>query len=139
MAHPQDPSADDLCIVGRLTKELRANNAHPIETAANSSSGDRRCRLRWRAGVLEIQQELAEIEAGAGEITEVDCPLQLPGEEEGETNYCGVYSVPSDYDNPQGDTLNLTYMVLRATGDDPVPDPIVFLAGGPGQSGIVAA
>ena len=47
--------------------------------------------------------------------------------------------MPADYDNPQGGTLNMTYMVLKASGDDPLPDPIVFLAGGPGQSAIVSA
>lgn len=90
-------------------------------------------------GVLELQQELAEIEAEIGAISEIDCPLKITGEQEGETYACGIYTVPLDYDNPQGDSINLTYMVLRATGADPLPDPIVFLAGGPGQSGVVSA
>ena len=90
-------------------------------------------------GVLEIQKELTEIEAEVGQTTEVDCPLKVSVDEEGETYACGVYTVPLDYDNPQGDSLNLTYTVLRATGADPLPDPIVYLAGGPGQSSLLAA
>lgn len=92
-----------------------------------------------RGGVIKIQNEIAEIKAEVGVVTEIDCPLKIPGEVEGETYSCGIYTVPVDYDKPEGDTLNLTYMVLRATDANPLPDPIVFLAGGPGQSGIVSA
>jgi pimeloyl-ACP methyl ester carboxylesterase len=92
-----------------------------------------------KQGVLEIQQDLAEIEAEIGEIAEIDCPLRIPSGEEGETYACGISTVPMDYDNLQGGALNEAHMVLRATAADPVPDPIVFLAGGPGQSSIVSA
>lgn len=56
------------------------------------------------------------------------------GEVEGETFYCGVFTVPQNWDAPDGRNLELSFVVARATGDDPSPDPLVFLAGGPGQS-----
>lgn len=89
--------------------------------------------------VANIERDIVAIEAEVGAITEIECPLQVPGETEGESYSCGVYTVPVDYADPAGETLNLTYVVLHATGDNPLPDPIVYLAGGPGQSGIVAA
>lgn len=92
-----------------------------------------------KADVIDIQSEIAAIEAEVGEITEIECPLKLPGEEEGKTYYCGAYTVPVDYNAPQADTLNLAFMVLRATDANPMPDPIVYLAGGPDQSGVVSA
>lgn len=89
--------------------------------------------------VASLESEIAAIEADVGAITEIDCPLKIPGETEGETYSCGVFTVPVDYANPEGNRLNLAYVVLHASGDDPLADPIVYLAGGPGQSGIVAA
>lgn len=86
-----------------------------------------------------IIEDIATIEAEVGTITRVDCPLKITGEEEGQTYYCGVYTAPLDYSNPSGKTLNLTFVVLRAEIANPLPDPIVFLAGGPGQSGVVSA
>ena len=90
-------------------------------------------------GVLSIESEIAAIEAEAGAVTEIDCPLAVAGEIEGETYSCGIYTVPVSYDDPDGRTLNLTYLLLKATGSNPLPDPIVFLAGGPGQSSVVTA
>ncbi|MDX1417136.1 MAG: alpha/beta hydrolase [Candidatus Promineifilaceae bacterium] len=89
--------------------------------------------------IIIVEEEIAAIDAEIGQITPLDCPLSLSVEVEGETIDCGVYTVPVNYDDPQGDTINLTYTILRASGDNPVPDPIVYLAGGPGQSGVVSA
>ncbi len=97
------------------------------------------CRGGKSEGIVDTESEIQAIEAKAGDVTEIECPLVLSGEVEGETYACGVYTVPVDYANPNGDTLNLTYLILYAENDNPQPDPIVYLAGGPGQSGIVAA
>ncbi|MEQ8765108.1 MAG: alpha/beta hydrolase [Planctomycetota bacterium] len=45
----------------------------------------------------------------------------------------GVHRVPEDRATGRGRTLGLDIVVLPALGDDPAPDPIFFLAGGPGQ------
>lgn len=50
----------------------------------------------------------------------------------------GALSVPSNWQRPDGARLQLAYVRFPATGADPGP-PIVYLAGGPGGSGIDAA
>lgn len=47
--------------------------------------------------------------------------------------YCGTYEVFENRDTRQGRTLQLKMVVLPALGNDPRPDPLFFLAGGPGQ------
>ncbi len=60
-------------------------------------------------------------------------------EKEGETYYCGVFTVPQDWEEPDGARIDLRFVVARATRESPEPDPLVFLAGGPGQSAIASA
>lgn len=53
---------------------------------------------------------------------------------EGPTDaYCGTLKVFEDRDSRQGRTLDLKIVVLPALGSDAKPDPLFFLAGGPGQ------
>ncbi len=68
-------------------------------------------------------------------------PGTAPGlnEVEGESFYCGVFTVPQNWGNPDGRNLDLGFLVARATGETPRPDPLIFLAGGPGASAIFAA
>ena len=54
--------------------------------------------------------------------------------EEGPTDaYCGGYDVFEDRDNRSGKTIRLNIVLLPSIGADVQPDPLVFLAGGPGQ------
>lgn len=90
--------------------------------------------------IVSIADEIASIEAEVGTITKIDCPLKLSGSEvEGGTYDCGVYTAPLDYGDPAGKRLNLAFTVLHAKNPNPLPDPVVYLAGGPGQSGMVSA
>ncbi len=54
---------------------------------------------------------------------------------------CGTLRVPEDRTNPAGRTLDLGIVVVRAQGPDHEPDPLFYIAGGPGdaatQDGIV--
>jgi pimeloyl-ACP methyl ester carboxylesterase len=53
---------------------------------------------------------------------------------EGPTDaYCGTFKVFEDRESRQGRMLDLKIVVLPALGNDPRPDPLFFLAGGPGQ------
>ncbi len=45
---------------------------------------------------------------------------------------CGYLTVPEDRSDPDGNRVRLHYAIYHATGDDPRPDPIVYLDGGPG-------
>lgn len=47
--------------------------------------------------------------------------------------YCGTLRVFEDRRSQQGRTLDLSIVVLPALGNQPKPDPLFFLAGGPGQ------
>ena len=54
---------------------------------------------------------------------------------------CGTLRVPEDRSNPSGRTLDLGIVVVRAQGSNHEPDPLFYIAGGPGdaatQDGIV--
>ena len=47
---------------------------------------------------------------------------------------CGTLTVPENPDEPQGRQLELAFAVQEARASEAQPDPVVFLAGGPGQS-----
>lgn len=47
--------------------------------------------------------------------------------------YCGTYTVFEDRQSKQGRTIDLRIVLLPALSSDAQPDPLVFLAGGPGQ------
>jgi pimeloyl-ACP methyl ester carboxylesterase len=55
-------------------------------------------------------------------------------EVEGETYSCGVVVVPENYDAPEGRIIELFYVKLHSSSESPAPDPLVYLAGGPGGS-----
>jgi pimeloyl-ACP methyl ester carboxylesterase len=47
--------------------------------------------------------------------------------------YCGSYTVFENRDSKQGRRINLRIVLLPALSRDAKPDPVFFLAGGPGQ------
>lgn len=53
-----------------------------------------------------------------------------------ETVECGYISVPADWANPEGDTMELAVYRVPANTPDAMPDPVVYLEGGPGGSGV---
>jgi len=52
---------------------------------------------------------------------------------------CGTLSVPENPDLADGRTLDLAFAVVPARASSPQPDPVFFLAGGPGQSALDVA
>lgn len=80
--------------------------------------------------------------APAGEIaaienTEVDCPFVLPeGEVAGQTIVCGELTVPENWAEPDGRTIDITYTILKSPNLSPFPDAVVYLEGGPGSSAL---
>lgn len=65
-------------------------------------------------------------------------PTNSPGVNavEGEDYYCGVFTVPQNWDEPDGRNLDLAFVVINATEKQPASDALVFLSGGPGQTAI---
>ena len=60
--------------------------------------------------------------------------LQPCASDDGPTDaYCGSFRVFENRDTKQGRTIDLKIVVLPALSNDPKPDPLFFLAGGPGQ------
>ena len=65
-------------------------------------------------------------------------PTQSPGINavEGKDYYCGVFTVPQNWDEPDGPYLDLAFVTVKATGEEPASNALIFLAGGPGQSSL---
>lgn len=67
-----------------------------------------------------------------------DCPFPLPGgETEGETIVCGYLIVPEIRGQADSEVVALATAILHSTGMNPAPDPLVYLAGGPGGSALL--
>ena len=82
--------------------------------------------------------QLSEREPG---IHTLPCfPTFSPGANkvEGEDYTCGAFTVPQNWDEPEGRTLDLAFAVVKATGENPEPDPLIYLAGGPGSSAVLS-
>ena len=82
--------------------------------------------------------QLSTLEPGVT-ITPCEAGAPLGSDEiEGETYYCGIFTAPMDWENPSAGNLDLNFVVVKASGDNPAPDPLLFVAGGPGQSAIIS-
>jgi pimeloyl-ACP methyl ester carboxylesterase len=64
----------------------------------------------------------------------------LPGIDSASANaQCGTLTVPENRATSRGRTIGLRVVVLPATGPDRAPDPVFFIAGGPGSSIVAEA
>jgi pimeloyl-ACP methyl ester carboxylesterase len=52
---------------------------------------------------------------------------------------CGTLTVPQDRSDPSGGTISIPVAIAKAQSLNPRPDPILYLAGGPGGSGLITA
>ncbi len=52
---------------------------------------------------------------------------------------CGYLTVPENRSNRDGRTIRIAVARVQATDPNPKPDPIVYLAGGPGGTGLASA
>lgn len=90
--------------------------------------------------VITIMGHAAPVEAAQFQpsFTPADCMFQiLPGGlVEGVTVECGYITVPEEYANPDGPTIQLAVAILRSSDPNKKPDPLVMLQGGPGGSTI---
>jgi pimeloyl-ACP methyl ester carboxylesterase len=64
---------------------------------------------------------------------EADCPVD-PIDSSRVT--CGYLIVPENRDDPNSPTIELPIAILASSSANPAPDPILFLQGGPGGSGL---
>ncbi len=47
---------------------------------------------------------------------------------------CGTLTVPADHARPDGPTLQLAVSILHSQREDAAAQPVLYLAGGPGQA-----
>jgi pimeloyl-ACP methyl ester carboxylesterase len=81
--------------------------------------------------ILSAQENLTFVTA--------PCPFELPADEiEGETIDCGVVTVQESRTGLSDAYIELAILILHATGEETLA-PILYLAGGPGNSGTSAA
>jgi pimeloyl-ACP methyl ester carboxylesterase len=75
------------------------------------------------ATVEPTQEPVATFEVGP-------CPFQVP---EGAPVQCGFVVVPEDHNDPDGPTIRLAVLVIKDQSEEHQPDPVILLAGGPGE------
>ncbi|MEE4297644.1 MAG: alpha/beta fold hydrolase [Wenzhouxiangella sp.] len=75
--------------------------------------------------VASAQDRYADLES---------CELAAAGGRITASARCGTLAVPENPTAPEGRQLELAYAVLPARASNAAPDPVFFLAGGPGQS-----
>jgi pimeloyl-ACP methyl ester carboxylesterase len=46
-------------------------------------------------------------------------------------------TVPEDYEHPEGRKLRLAVIIIKASGENPEADPLIYLSGGPGGKAIL--
>ncbi len=51
---------------------------------------------------------------------------------------CGTLTVPEDRTNPAGRQVELAVVILQAANGTPLPDPVIYLEGGPGGAASLA-
>jgi pimeloyl-ACP methyl ester carboxylesterase len=72
-----------------------------------------------------------------GKIPFTPCSLSSPMAKDSLDAMCATYSVPENRAAPNGRKLTLNIAWLQATSNgEKLPDPVFFLAGGPGQSAV---
>jgi pimeloyl-ACP methyl ester carboxylesterase len=77
---------------------------------------------------------LAQDEAASGSFEEAECPMMMPGD----VNItCGYLSVPEVHGDANSRTIRLAVAILHSRSDQPQPDPVVHLHGGPGQGDLL--
>ena len=70
-------------------------------------------------------------------VEPASCWMELPdGVTEGQNLDCGYLIVPEDRSDPNSPTIQLAYAVLYAPADNVKPDPVIYLAGGPGGNAV---
>ena len=72
--------------------------------------------------------------ADAAELDLSPCDLTATGGRQEVDATCGTLAVPLDPNDPGGETIELFVAVVEALADQPLPDPLVVIAGGPGEA-----
>ena len=74
------------------------------------------------------------VASAAGAIELESCNLSANEGRSEVAAECAVVSVPLDHEHPRGERIALSIAVVAALAEEPAPDPLVVIAGGPGQA-----
>ena len=66
-----------------------------------------------------------------GHYEAMDCPLDVNAEQKVQ---CTLFAVPERHDSRDGKVIQVAVAQFKSTNPDAVPDPLVLLSGGPGDS-----
>jgi pimeloyl-ACP methyl ester carboxylesterase len=80
-----------------------------------------------------LQADTSASLAGVPRFESSACPIQIPA---GAKVECGYLFVPENRTRPDSPTIRLAVAILKSRSENPAPDPIVYLAGGPGASAL---
>jgi pimeloyl-ACP methyl ester carboxylesterase len=84
----------------------------------------------------EPTQTVEEIGEQVPRFEPDQCPFDVPS---GAAVECGFVVVPEDHDDPSGSTIRLAVVIIRDRSEDHQPDPVLLLAGGPGEKTVANA
>ena len=89
-------------------------------------------------GVAAAQNEEELSNLAGMTATPNDCSFLIKGDDDPRERLgeiaCGTVDVPENWSEPEGRRLQIAYMILKSTADQPLPDPVLHLGGGPGIS-----
>jgi pimeloyl-ACP methyl ester carboxylesterase len=89
------------------------------------------------AAQTEASADTPAPEQAAASFESAACPFTLPaGQIEGQTVDCGYLVVPENRADPESRSIRLAVAIFHLPGGAQHPDPIVYLAGGPGGSAL---
>jgi hypothetical protein len=115
---------------GRNLVSTRAKSLR--RTAGNGSD---RAGYAARLVVIVVALCLAAASCGGNATTSPVNPLQVKlCTVQGRPARCGTLAVPEDRLTGQGRQIEIKFVVIPASGPRRAPDPVVYLAGGPGDS-----
>ena len=96
------------------------------------------CFLLVFASVGPIRQAAASPDFATATTSPNDCSFLIQGADDPRPRLgdisCGTLDVPENWSTPDGRRIQISYVVLKATGANPAPDPMIYLAGGPGST-----
>lgn len=94
-------------------------------------------------GVATAQEDSSILDLSTVTVSQNDCEFLLHGEDDPRPQLgdiaCGTLDVPENWSQPEGRRIQIGYLILKSTAAQPLRDPVVFLAGGPGSSALTGA
>jgi pimeloyl-ACP methyl ester carboxylesterase len=114
-------------------RAMKCSNARPSSPIRRRSLG---CVLVVIAALSACSADGDEstLPAAVAVAQDAACVVDL-----GDDSKCGVITVPEDYSQPDGRRIKLPYLRFPARQQPALPDPIVYVPGGPGASALALA